>query len=155
MTVALRACAPIPLRLMGAIGFLYHGMPKFTPEGHQMFLGMLQGAGIPAPELASWLAAAVEVGGGLLLLVGLMVRLAVIPLIVNMLVAMFTVHLPHGFSFMNMTGMTAEGPTFGMPGFETNLLYISILTALWLTGAGPWSIEARAGSAGGAPRHSG
>jgi putative oxidoreductase len=155
MTVALRAYAPIPLRLMAAIGFLYHGMPKFTPEGHQMFLGMLQGAGIPAPELASWLAAAVEVGGGLLLLVGLMVRLAVIPLIVNMLVAMFTVHLPHGFNFMNMTGMTAEGPTFGMPGFETNLLYISILTALWLTGAGPWSIEARAGSAGGSSRHAG
>jgi putative oxidoreductase len=72
-----------------------------------------------------------------------------------MLVAMFTVHLPHGFNFMNMTGMTAEGPTFGMPGFETNLLYISILTALWLTGAGPWSIEARAGSAGGSSRHAG
>jgi putative oxidoreductase len=143
MTRNLSAYAPVPLRLILAIGFVYHGLPKFTPEGHQMFVGMLQGAGIPVPELASWVNAVVEVGGALLLLLGWQVRLVALPLIVNMLVAMFTVHWPHGFGFINMTGMTAAGPTFGMPGYEVTLLYIAMLVALLLTGAGPWSVEAR------------
>lgn len=34
--------APLPLRAMIVIGFLYHGLPKFTAQGHQEFVGMLQ-----------------------------------------------------------------------------------------------------------------
>jgi hypothetical protein len=30
-----------------------------------------------------------------------------------MLVALFAVHLPNGFSFMNITGMIEAGPQFG------------------------------------------
>jgi uncharacterized membrane protein YphA (DoxX/SURF4 family) len=53
-----------------------------------------------------------------------------VPLIVMMLVAMFTVHLRYGFSAINTVGLTAEGPQFGPPGYEVNLLYIAGLLAL-------------------------
>ena len=39
--------APIPLRLILGFGFLYHGVPKLSTEGHVSFQGMLQGIGVP------------------------------------------------------------------------------------------------------------
>src|SRR5262245_38813288 len=58
-----------------------------------------------------------------------------------MLVAMFTVHLRHGFSAINTIGLTADGPQFGPPGYAVNLLYIAGLIALILGGAGAFSIH--------------
>jgi putative oxidoreductase len=58
-----------------------------------------------------------------------------------MLVAMFTVHLRYGFSAINTIGLTADGPQFGPPGYEVNLLCIAGLLALILGGAGPFSID--------------
>jgi putative oxidoreductase len=58
-----------------------------------------------------------------------------------MLVAMFTVHLRYGFSAINTIGLTADGPEFGPPGYEVNLLYIAGLLALILGGSGPFSID--------------
>jgi putative oxidoreductase len=37
--------------------------------------------------------------------------------------------------------LTADGPQFGPPGYEINLLYIAGLLALMLGGAGPLSID--------------
>jgi putative oxidoreductase len=132
--------APLPLRLILGFGFLYHGWEKIA-DGTQMFQGMLQMIGIPGGAATAWLVALVEFFGGLALLLGAFVALAAIPLIIDMLVAMFTVHLPHGFSFMNITGMGPEGPTFGMPGYEITLLYIAGLLALALGGAGAYSVH--------------
>jgi putative oxidoreductase len=73
---------------------------------------------------------------------GVLVTLATIPLIVSMLVAMFTVHLRYGFSSVNTIGMSAAGPLFGPPGYEINLLYLAALTALAIRGAGPLSFDA-------------
>lgn len=135
---------PIPLRLMLSIGFLYHGLPKlFSSQGHQRFVGMLEGIGVPAPNLMAWVVGVVEVLGALALLAGAFVAIASIVLIVNMLVAMFTVHLPSGFNFINITGMGPAGPVFGMPGVEVNLLYIAGLLALVIGGAGIWSVDGR------------
>lgn len=135
---------PIPLRLMLGFGFLYHGLPKIvSSQGHAMFVGMLQGIGVPAPGFMAWVVGFVEVAGGFALLAGAFVAIAAVPLIIDMLVATFTVHLPHGFSFMNVTGMTDAGPTFGMPGMEITLLYIAGLAALLIGGAGAWSVDAR------------
>ena len=64
-----------------------------------------------------------------------------IPLIVLMLVAMFTVHLRNGFSSINTIGLTEAGPQFGPPGYEVNLLYVSGLLALISGGAGPLSVD--------------
>ena len=82
-----------------------------------------------------------ELLGGLAIFVGAFVEVVSIPLIVMMLVAMFTVHLRYGFSAINTIGLTADGPQFGPPGIEVNLLYIAGLLALTLGGAGPFSID--------------
>lgn len=136
--------APMPLRLVLGFGFLYHGVPKvFTAGGHDMFVGMLQSIGVPAAGLMAWVVAIVEVVGGLALIAGAFVTIASALLIVNMLVALFTVHLPNGFNFINITGMTEAGPQFGMPGYEVNLLYLAGLLALFLRGPTHLSVDQR------------
>lgn len=140
----LRDWAPLALRLVIGFGFVYHGFPKlFSGAGHDGFVGMLQMIGVPAPGLMAWLVGIVEFAGGLALLAGAFVQLVAIPLIADMLVAMFTVHLPQGFNFMNITGMGEAGPQFGMPGYEVNLLYLAGLVSLMLGGAGALSLEER------------
>ena len=133
--------ASVPLRLMLGLGFVYHGYPKvFDAAERSTFTGMLQGIGMPAPGLMSWVVGLLEVFGGLALIVGAFVVVISILGIIEMLVAMFTVHWPHGFNFINMT-MTPEGPTFGMPGIEVNLLYTAGFLGLALAGAGALSID--------------
>lgn len=55
------------------------------------------GLGLPAPTLLAALAVAAELGGGVLLLLGLLTRLVCLPLLVTMLVAIFAVHWPNGW----------------------------------------------------------
>ncbi len=130
---------PVPLRLLLGIAFLVHGLPKLG--GHASFVGMLQHLGFPAPGLMAWVATLVECLGGLALLLGALLPLAAALLTIEMLVAMFTVHLPHGFGAVNVTAMTPQGPQFGMPGAELNLLYIAGLLSLLIGGAGPLSVD--------------
>ena len=79
----------MPLRLILGVGFLYHGAPKlFSAPDHQMFLGMLQGMGVPAAGLMAWVIGIVEVFGGLALILGAFVSVASALLIANMLVAL-------------------------------------------------------------------
>ncbi len=134
----------LPLRLVLGIGFVYHGYPKlFTSSGREMFVGMLNQIGVPLSGLMSWIVAVVEFFGGLALIVGALLPVVALLGIINMLVAMFAVHLPHGFNFMNITGMTDQGPQFGMPGYEVNLLYIAGFAALLLGGSGRLSVDHR------------
>jgi len=58
-----------------------------------------------------------------------------------LLVAIFTVHLPYGFSSIKLMAVTAAGAQFGPPGYECDLLYLACLVALVLSGAGPLSID--------------
>lgn len=55
------------------------------------------GLGLPFPTLLAWLAALTETGGAVLLLFGLAVRWISVPLMVTMLVAMFSVHWEFGW----------------------------------------------------------
>ncbi|HLD65122.1 MAG TPA: DoxX family protein [Pseudomonas sp.] len=55
------------------------------------------GLGLPFPTLLAWAAALTETGGALLLLFGLAVRWICLPLMVTMLVAIFSVHWPFGW----------------------------------------------------------
>lgn len=55
------------------------------------------GLGLPFPELLAALATGAELGGGILILIGLATRLASIPLAITMLVAMVTVHGENGW----------------------------------------------------------
>lgn len=53
--------------------------------------------GLPFPEILAWLAAGTETIGAVLLVVGLAVRWISIPLMITMLVAIFTVHWKFGW----------------------------------------------------------
>ena len=75
------------------------------------------------------------------MLLGALVPLASIPMTAVLLVAMFTVHLPYGFSSIKLLAVTAAGAQFGPPGFETDLLYLACLAALVLGGSGPLAID--------------
>jgi putative oxidoreductase len=135
-----RQWAPLPLRLVIGYGFLAHGWAKLS-RGPAGFARLLEQIGAPLPEATAWVSTFIEILGGLAILAGAFVTVVSIPLIVMMLVAMFTVHLRYGFSAINTIGLTADGPQFGPPGYEVNLLYVAGLLALILRGAGPFSID--------------
>jgi putative oxidoreductase len=58
-----------------------------------------------------------------------------------LLVAIFTVHLPYGFSSIKLMAVTSAGAQFGPVGYECNLLYLACLAALVLGGSGPLAID--------------
>jgi putative oxidoreductase len=60
-----------------------------------------------------------------------------------MLVAMFSIHIHYGFSAVKTIGLTPQGPLFGPPGYEINLVYLAGLAALFLSGGGNYSIDSR------------
>ena len=132
--------APLPLRLIIGFGFMAHGWAKLS-RGPSGFAKLLAQIGAPLPEATAWASTFVELLGGLAIFVGAFVEVVSVPLIVMMLVAMFTVHLRYGFSSVNTIGLTEDGPRFGPPGYEVNLLYIAGLFSLILGGAGALSID--------------
>jgi putative oxidoreductase len=131
---------PLSLRLVIGFGFMAHGWAKLS-RGPSGFAKLLAQIGAPLPETTAWVSTFVELLGGLAIFVGAFVEFISVPLIVMMLVAMFTVHLKYGFSSINTIGLTPNGPQFGPPGYEVNLLYIAGLVSLILGGAGAWSID--------------
>src|SRR5262245_47491374 len=131
---------PVPVRLVIGFGFMAHGWAKFS-RGPAGFAKLLAQIGAPSPELTAWVSTFVEILGGLAIFVGVFVEVVSVPLIIMMLVAMFKVHLRYGFSSINTIGLSADGPKFGPPGYEVNLLYIAGLLALILGGAGALSVD--------------
>jgi putative oxidoreductase len=138
----LRRWAAVPLRLIVGYGFIAHGYAKVM-NGPDHFATALQGLGVPAPHLMAWATIGFELLGGLAVLVGAYIPLISIPLTVILLVAVITVHLPYGFTSIKLRAVTAAGPQFGPPGYETNLLYIAALATLVLGGSGPLALDAR------------
>ena len=136
-----RRWVPIPIRIILGVGFMVHGWAKWS-RGPAAFAELLKQAHVPLPLANAWLVTLLEIFGGFALLVGAFVGIVSIPLIISMLGAMFTVNINYGFSAVNTIGLTPEGPQFGPPGYEINLLYIAGLLALILGGAGPLSIDA-------------
>src|SRR5262249_46017049 len=122
--VAWRPWATLPLRLVIGYGFVVHRWAKLS-RGPDGVAKLLEQVGAPLPELTAWVSTLVEILGGLAILAGAFVAVVSVPLIVMMLVAMFTVHLRYGFSAINTIGLTADGPQFSPPGYEINLLYIA------------------------------
>jgi putative oxidoreductase len=133
--------ALVPLRLIVGFGFLAHGFAKWQ-RGPEKFAVLLQHLGLPFPSLLGWGGTLTELAGGLALIAGVFVSIACIPLIVMMIVAMFTVHIRYGFSAVNTIGLTPTGPQLGPPGYEINLLYIAALIALALCGTTALSVDA-------------
>lgn len=131
---------PLPLRLIVGFGFLQHGYAKLA-RGPDNFIGILHAIGVPFPDLAGWATILVELLGGVMILAGALVPLAAIPMLTVLLVAVFTVHLPNGFSSIKLQSFDGTGAHFGQPGYETDLLYAAGLIALCLGGAGVLSVD--------------
>jgi putative oxidoreductase len=77
--------------------------------------------------LWAWVVGLVEFFGGLALILGVLTRYAALLLAVNMLVAIVTVHLPHGF--------------FLPRGYEFALSLLGANAALLLGGAGALTLD--------------
>ncbi len=94
------AQAAILIRLMVGGVFLVEGLLKFLhPE--ELAAGRFAKIGIPAPELMGPFVAGVETICGALVLLGLFTRLAAVPLLLNISVAILSTKIPvllgHGF----------------------------------------------------------
>jgi putative oxidoreductase len=136
----LRVWWALPLRAIVGYGFMEHGYAKLA-RGPDAFPAILQGLGMPAPHLLSWATILTELAGGGAVLLGLLIPVASVPMIIVLLVAIFTVHLPNGFSSIKLQAVDALGAHFGQPGYETDLLYLASLLALALGGPGPLSLQ--------------
>ena len=132
---------PLPLRLVIGYGFAAHGWAKLS-RGPAGFAALIRHIGLPLPTFTAWATTLLELLGGLAILAGGFVAFVSVPLIVTMLVAMAKVHWRYGFSSIKTIGLGPDGPLFGPPGYEVNLLYIAGLVTLTLAGAGALSLDA-------------
>jgi putative oxidoreductase len=124
------------LRLVLGVVFFAHGAQKmlgwFGGYGFHGTVGYFMHKGMPVP--VAFLVICTEFFGGLGLIVGLLTRIGALGIGVEMIGAIFMVHLPNGF-FMNWAG-TQKGE-----GFEYHLLAIAMSAALLLRGAGAFSVD--------------
>src|SRR5271157_4947255 len=133
------------VRLVLGIVFFAHGAQKmlgwFGGYGFHGTMGFFtQQMGIPAP--LAFLAICAEFFGGLGLIVGLLSRIAAFGIMVNMLVAIITVHHANGL-FMNWFG-NQKGE-----GYEYHLLAIVLCLIVLIKGAGAFSLDRMLGGADG------
>jgi putative oxidoreductase len=138
--MAVQRYAAIPLRVIAGGGFVQHGWAKLV-KGPEAFAAILQSLHIPFPHLSAYLTISVELLGGVALLVGAFVALASVPTVAVLLTAMFTVHLPYGFSSIKLKAVVDGRAQFGPPGYECDLLYIACIVVLILLNPSPWSID--------------
>ena len=123
--------APLALRAGVGLVFTVHGWQKLS-DGPAGFAGMLTGLGVAAPELFAWLVTAAELVGGLLILLGLLTRLATLPLIATMVGAIALVKAD--------VGVIAPPGSPG-PGAELDIALLAGLVALLLLGPGRLSLD--------------
>lgn len=130
--VAARDVGLLIIRIAVSIVFIFHGAQKlfgwFDGPGLNAFAGMLEAQKVPAPVVSAVLAACAEFFGGLLVLLGLALRVAVIPMVFTMLVAILLVHRS-AFSLQHN-------------GMEYALTLGLVLLGLGFTGAGRMSLDA-------------
>jgi putative oxidoreductase len=113
-------------RLLIAYGFYEPAMQKWNDIG--AIAEWFEGMGLPFPTLNAYMAATTEALGVLLLALGLLTRLISVPLVVVMMVAIFTVHFANGFSA-------------GDNGYEIPLYFMIFLVIFVSQGAGKFSLD--------------
>jgi putative oxidoreductase len=120
--------ALLVLRVVLAVIMIYHGWPKVTDLGGTIegFTGM----GVPLPALSAIFATVAEVGGGLLLLIGVLTDVAGLLIAIDMLGAIVVVHAKNGFA-------VNEG------GFEWPLALLAMALAIALAGPGRYAVGGR------------
>lgn len=136
--------ATILIRLsVGAI-FLSEGIQKFLYAA-DIGAGRFARIGIPAPEVMGPLVGAVEIVCGVLLLLGLFTRIAALPIIGVMLVAILTTKLPIllGQDLGPFQVRTLQRYGFWSMAHESRTDFAMLMGSLFLAwvGAGRWSLD--------------
>ncbi len=94
--------------------FSLEGMKElFTGHAFADFASWLGSMGLPYPEVLAYLAAFSEIFGAIFLLIGFAVRWISIPLMITMLVAIFTVHWDNGWQFVADPGSPFASSNLG------------------------------------------
>lgn len=123
-TAASVDAALLATRLIAGLSLaLAHGVSKVPPS--ERFVARVAGMGFPAPDLFAWLAGIAELGGGLLLAVGLFTRPAALLVASNMTIIMFVALAGEPF-------LEREKP----------LLFFAIALLALLAGPGRYSLDA-------------
>ncbi len=132
--------------LVGLIVFLPEGIQKLAfPD--LLGAGRFAHIGIPHPDLMGPFVGLVEIVCGALIIVGLFTRLAAIPLIVIMLVAIVSTKVPillgHDVWIFHVSKLPRYG--FWSAAHEARADFCMLLGTLYLLieGAGAWSVDAR------------
>lgn len=112
------------LRIVTALLFMQHGTAKLFHVPHQAMFDNLQLMSLIG------LQGVLEVGGGLLLLIGLLSRPVAFVLSGDMAVAYFMAHWPKNWLPL-------------LNGGDLAVLFCFVFLYLWVAGPGPWSIDAR------------
>ena len=115
------------LRIVVGVIFLMHGGQKLFMGFHNV-AGFLGSLGIPLPTLEAIVLTLVEFVGGIALVLGFLTRYAAALLVIDMLVAIITVHAKNGF-------FTSKG------GVEFPLLLLVANISLALAGAGALGVD--------------
>lgn len=122
----------LPLRLAAGVIFVAHGAQKlfgwFGGYGLEGTGAWMASIGIEPGQLMAVLAGGVEFFGGLVLILGLLVRPAAVVLAITMIVAIVTVHLQNGLFMSNN-------------GYEFGLALLAISIGLVFRGAGGISVD--------------
>ena len=128
-----RAYGPLVLRVALGLVMMGHGSQKlfgaFGGGGLSQTAGFFGQIGIVPGYFWAVVVAVVETFGGLLVLIGLLTRVAGLLIAITMFVAMVWVHLPNGFFLSNR-------------GIEYTLVLFAAALALVLTGPGTPSVDA-------------
>lgn len=121
------------LRVVLGLIFLLHGYVKlFVPGAFKGTVTAFTTLGLPVPAYSALVVSVAEFVGGALLILGLLTRWTSVVLIIEMLVAFFTVHLRQGFFIMP--------PAYG---YEFVLLILAGLVVVAASGAGKLSAGSR------------
>jgi len=137
--------------LVGLLVFLPEGIQKLAfPE--VLGAGRFASIGIPYPALMGPLVGCVEVLCGALIILGLLTRLASIPLIVIMVVAIVSTKVPILLGHDFWTFHVAKLPRYGfwsmMHEARADFDMLLGLVYLLIEGAGAWSLDAMLGERG-------
>lgn len=149
--------ATLLIRIMVGGVFLSEGIQKFLFPA-EVGAGRFARIGIPTPEVLGPLVGAIEIGAGAMVLAGLAVRLAVVPLLGIMAVAFLTTKLPILLGADLGPFRVRQIPYYGWWGLahEGRTDFAMTLGSLYLlaVGAGAWSLDeirSRRGVRGGSP----
>jgi putative oxidoreductase len=132
--------------LVGLIVFLPEGIQKLAfPD--VLGAGRFTKIGIPFPEIMGPFVGVVETVCGLLIILGLLTRLAAVPLIIIMIVALVSTKLPillgHDFGIFHLGDIKRLGFWSAMHEARADLTMLLGCVYLLIVGAGRWSLDAR------------